>query len=149
MAAGSSHIAGFFFSSWVALRRRCRSCKVFRQLVTSFFSFFSQRFFCWKPGWRNWSDFSLNHHIFLGTVVWCCYPWDASPWFHKVCCPEKCAFSGFGYSMVFIFPQQMGSEGYSQRYVPGWDVPKCLKIRVVWWVTFIRHYGSGFMMLCA
>ena len=124
MAAGSSHIAGFFFILG-SLEERMQKLQSLQAARHEFFLVFSQRFFCWKPGWRNWSDFSLNHHIFLGTVVWCCYPWDASPWFHKVCCPESVPFSGFGVFNGIHIPPTNGERRVQSKICAGL---RCAKV---------------------
>jgi len=128
MAGGGSHIAVFIILG--SLEERMRKLQ---SLQAARFSRFSQRS-CWKPGWRNWSDFSLNHHIFFwellfDVVILGMLVLDST----KFVAQKVCLSAVLGYSMVFIFPQQMGSEGYSQRYVLGWDAPKCLKMRVGWW----------------
>ena len=62
MAAGGSHIAVFIILG--SLEERMQKLQ---SLQAARHEFFSALMF--GPGWRNWSDFSLNHHMFLG---YCC-----------------------------------------------------------------------------
>ena len=138
-----------FFFILGSLEERMQKLQSLQAARHEFFLVFSQRFFCWKPGWRNWSDFSLNHHIFLGTVVWCCYPWDASPWFHKVCCRESVPFSGFAvFNGIHILPKN-GARRVQSEICAGLRCAKVSQDAGGLVATFIRHYGCGFMMLYA
>jgi hypothetical protein len=114
MAGGGSHIAVFIILG--SLEERMRKLQ---SLQAARFSRFSQRS-CWKPGWRNWSDFSLNHHIFFwellfDVVILGMLVLDST----KFVAEKVCLSAVLRYSMVFIFSQKMGREGYSQRYVLG------------------------------
>ena len=63
--------------------------------------------------------------MFLGTVVWCCYPWDASPWFHKVCCPESVPFSGFAVFNGIHIPPTNGARRVQSKICAGL---RCAKV---------------------